>query len=292
MIVNKYFNGGGGSGSGSTGPQGYQGPQGPQGLDGIGTQGPQGNDGVDGKEGPQGVEGSQGPIGMQGPAGSGAQGGDNTILKAVSALPESADTGDVVAFVEPSVVEQADGIGATDDIFWKINDYENNAGVQQVILANYSNHYDGPSVFGISWMLDGWYVFAGPTSSDPSEWSYSAVMNIQGEDGSEKITVATSYDTSHEVYSVEIDGTWYIVGPDFGSDEDITPVELQSSVSVKQYDGSDWAEVGSGSGSGATGPQGPQGADGAQGPQGAAGSNGADGAQGPQGNDGIEQIIK
>ena len=99
MIVNKYFNGGGGSGSGSTGPQGYQGPQGPQGLDGIGTQGPQGNDGVDGKEGPQGVEGSQGPIGMQGPAGSGAQGGDNTILKAVSELPESADTGDVVALV-------------------------------------------------------------------------------------------------------------------------------------------------------------------------------------------------
>lgn len=61
MIVNKYSNGGGGSGE--------RGPQGPQ--------------------GPQGIEGAQG---YQGPA---AEGGDNTILKSVSAAPETMELNDV-----------------------------------------------------------------------------------------------------------------------------------------------------------------------------------------------------
>jgi plastocyanin len=50
---------------------------------------------------------------------------------------------------------------------------------------------------------------------------------------------------------------------------------------------SDWEEVGTGSGSGATGPTGPAGADGATGPTGPAGDAGAAGPTGPTGADGV-----
>ena len=77
MIVNKYFNGGGGSGSGSTGAQGPEGAQ--------GYQGPTGQNGTNGAQGPQG-EAAQG-------------GGDAHTLLAVPGLNDNtldnAEAGDV-----------------------------------------------------------------------------------------------------------------------------------------------------------------------------------------------------
>ena len=272
MIVNKYFNGGGGSGSGSTGPQGYQGPQGPQGLDGIGTQGPQGNDGVDGKEGPQGVEGSQGPIGMQGPAGSGAQGGDNTILKAVSALPESADTGDVVALAGAVVVTPWEDseleVYGSGTVTCQVVDVNNSAGVEQVILGTFTDNGQ-LSYFGIYW--SGAWVFSYGESDTLSENSDTRPLSeIGGE--SEGLTFGNL------VLSVDGEYDLYISYYDSEQNELINGGVFPSK--LYQYDNSTWNEF--------VGVQGATGADGAQGPQGAAGSNGADGAQGPQGNDGID----
>lgn len=70
VIVNweRQCNDGGSGGSGSQGPEGPQGPQGYQGAEGA--QGPQGADGID---------------------------QDPTLLKSVSELPATADTGDVVS---------------------------------------------------------------------------------------------------------------------------------------------------------------------------------------------------
>ena len=311
MIIDFYKgNGGGGSGSGSTGPQGYQGPQGPQGLDGIGTQGPQGNDGVDGKEGPQGVEGSQGPQGENG------INQDPTKLKAVSSLPESADTGDVVSVVESTNVSFGE---------WRDNDtYAAYAYDFIFDPREYSTAMQGMECTVLQ--FTGFDEDAGENTNNTLTIYYdeSNGWSVRYEDGIEKnddsfallpMSEPQASETTHTVYvnvadseisgiQIDIIYTDYedrykiTVFADAEEGSDPLPYDYtfndsahSSSVSVKQYDGSDWVEVGSGSGSGATGPQGPQGADGADGapgPQGAAGSNGADGAQGPQGNDGID----
>ena len=101
MIVNKYFNGGGGSGSGSTGAQGPEGAQ--------GYQGPTGQNGTNGAQGPQG-EAAQG-------------GGDAHTLLAVSDLNDSsldaAEAGDVRSkYIQNSeIVTQGGNVPQTGQTF-------------------------------------------------------------------------------------------------------------------------------------------------------------------------------
>lgn len=193
--------------------------------------------------GPQGPAGPQGP---QGPAGSG-QGGDNTILKSVSATPESADTGDVIALAYSTPVSGAVYSSATVTMTGGSATFKmynpNYGGYNDEYTFSYNTNDGAYSPWGTNGN-----VINGPWSDHGVEFS------INGN----KITFTTQ-NPQDEEYALLM----------WGFEPEVDNPMVEETLGLYQYDGSSWNEF--------VGLQGPQGAEGAQGPQ------GTEGAQGPQG---------
>ena len=257
---------------------------------------------AEGLEGPQGPQGPAGPQGPQGPAGQDGINQDPTILKSVSALPQSAETGDIVALSQEgnpgaAVVRRIDGDNGP---YWEVFDMNNDAGVDQVIFGDFYNE-GWHGYFGIFWGYDEdyevyrWYVTEGESYNLSNNGDTYSIYDIQGYDSSEKLNISTTYN-AFEMFSVdEGNGVYTLrVEGNMAEESDITLADITPSrLGMYQYDGTSWNEFegvqgpqGAQGATGAQGPVGPQGPEGPQGPQGPAGQDGQDGqdgAQGPQG---------
>lgn len=253
-----------------------------------------------GPQGPQGATGAQGPQGPQGADGQDGINQDPTVLKAVSELPESADLGDVVSLVESTNVSFGEwrdnetyAANAYDFIFdpreygedmqglecniLQFMGYDEDAGEDTYnTLTIYYDENDGWSVRyedGIEKNDDSFPLLA-MSAPEASETSHNIMVSV-GDSEIEYIQIDIIYDDNSDIYKITV-----LADAEEGSDP--LPYDYAfndsaslSSVSVKQFDGEDWVDIGSGEGT-----EGPQGADGAQGPQGPAG---------PQGQNGINQ---
>ena len=236
--------GGGGSGSGAQGPQGPAG----SGSGGTGTQGPQG------PEGPQGAEGKQGPAG-------GSEGGDNTMLKSVSVLPETKiwTTWDDNTFKIARETCTNDG-----DYLIHWNNNENYTGVGIVSGAITGFPYGGDWTLG----ADGRY--------HSTDWGNDFICYI--DNGKLYWINAPSEISQLDAYGIGSDKEGGIPDP---SITESSVVALQGQQGIYQLVDGIWKSM-----SGGVGPQGPQGSEGAQGPEGSQGPQGADGPQGATGADG------
>ena len=182
MIVNKYFNGGGGSGSGSTGAQGPEGAQ--------GYQGPTGQNGTNGAQGYQGPTGQNGTNGAQGPQGEAAQGGgDAHTLLAVSNLNDSsldaAEGGDVRAkYIQNSEIVST---GGTVESEWETFPSDGSLAVKYVAEFDSIDGLrwkNGPDVFEMNVSGDGLVatLISGDGSRTASEVTATTTGTISGGD--------------------------------------------------------------------------------------------------------------
>lgn len=228
MIIDFYKgNGGGGSGSGSTGPQGPQGPQGYQGADG--------QNGINGQDGAQGPQGPQGQDGIN---------QEPTKLMAVSELPESGETGDVVALFKtigmydtifaPNTAVTFDGsdilsvtaengygtlvVNAFDDGGTSVYKFTNNTGIEEYAAAG--QHISGQIML--------------PTNDENYVWAVNITDNVfwfgvREAEGSTYIGVLSERGITLNDCEAHLD------------ESDGSVVEAKG---VFQYDGSNWNKVG------------------------------------------------
>lgn len=303
MIVNKYFNGGGGSGSGATGPQGPQGyqgpigPQGPQGADGLdGKDGADGKDGLDGAQGPQGVEGAQGPQGIegqvgpqgpQGPAGPAGSGGTG------SGIEFSEKFASVGQFIEGDGEGLPVGLVAlTDPYMGSYTALElSTMGEPEAYIKNYvvdeTDPNDPQITEDISVRVATENDLAGVPqyNQDLRDFEAGSFIVDNGPYYDPDATEVVLNQWNIGIARQTSEASWNVLGIDEDGEAYIQPLSIESdegTPSLVEGERVYLAHSGD-TGSGAQGPQGAQGAQGATGPQGA---TGAQGPQGPAGSGG------
>lgn len=236
---------------GPAGADGAQGPQGPAGQDGAnGSQGPQGETGAQGPQGAtgaQGPQGAQGEVGPQGPQGEDGINQDPIHLKSVSELPESGETGDVVALAEHTE-------GLPYGITFNERDYNGGdiQGRRLIVPFGSLDELEGDLVFlgnvgpvggsvheiNISNMGEGIYCL---TYEDPNDPLLSIYTNAEGDWSSNGVVFEYYISNNTYVFDIypDVNETNEIVFTEVPEDSDV--------VGVYQYDGSDWNAVGGGS---------------------------------------------
>lgn len=226
--------GGGGGGVGPQGPAGPQGPQGPAGADGT--------NGADGAQGPQGPAGQDGI--EQAP----------TVLKSVSALPESAETGDVVALASESeglplgiLFEERNDLGENEDqvggrFSFPVGAFDEIEETDAIYVGKVTTPNDTELslyIYGNEWRTGG-AVFTdaggnisismGPDSDSAGENPYDgAIFNYQ-------------YTSTEDEYMV-VD-----IYPETSGSVVFDIPEASEEIGVYQYDGSDWSKIEGGAG--------------------------------------------
>lgn len=164
---------------------------------------------------------------------SGGTGGDMTVLKSVSELPNSADTGDVVA-AEIKV--------GTDWVYVGEGYYDTNIssgnpyGAKYVVLGTYADFNNNTIYFGIVWENGQWkFVY------DISLPDYGEYVSVLAEN-SDSVTIET-YTGSFDIYFSENDGV-YTFDVQSDSDEMTRVAEVVTNPMVFQFNGTSWDKVG------------------------------------------------